>query len=70
MNENVPTSIQEVWDWKKAGEVETRGMTREQLIKHFRATGDELEKYLGVNLPRASETHDSVHSATTSNKLH
>ncbi len=69
MNEKVPTSIQEVWDWKKAGEVEMRGMTREQLINHYRTTGDELEKHLGVNLPRTSETHDSVHSAATSNKL-
>lgn len=70
MNENVPTSIQEVWDWKKAGEDETRGMTRAQLIEHYRTTGDEFEKVLVVKLPKPPETYDSIHSATMPNKPH
>ncbi|HKQ49381.1 MAG TPA: hypothetical protein VJZ71_15025 [Phycisphaerae bacterium] len=52
MNDFVPPSLQEVWDWKKAAEEETRGMTREQLIEFYRQAGDEFEKQLGASLPR------------------
>jgi len=52
MTDFVPPSLQEVWDWKKAAEEETRGMTRAQLIEFYRQTGDEFEKQMGVSLPR------------------
>lgn len=52
MSDFVPPSLQEVWDWKKAAEEETRGMTREQLIEFYRRMSDEFEKRLGQRLPR------------------
>lgn len=55
MNDFVPPSLQEVWDWKKAAEDETRGMTREELIEFYRKAGDEFEKQLDQRLPRPSD---------------
>ncbi len=60
MTDFVPPSLQEVWDWKKAAEEETRGMTREQLIEFYRQAGDEFEKQLGLRLPRRPRLTDKT----------
>lgn len=56
MNERVPPSLKEVWDWKARTEERTRGMNRARLIEFYREGADAFEKSLGLNLPKeASE---------------
>ncbi len=68
MNEYAPPSLQEVWDWKKKSEDETRGLSRAQLIEFYRQAGSDFEKKLGVNLPKASRDAGQTMPSPSSKK--
>ena len=51
MSNLVPPSLEEVWEWKRQTEEETKGMSREELIEFYHRKGLEAMRKLGVDWP-------------------
>ena len=51
MSNSVPPSLEEVWEWKRQTEEETKGMSREELIEFYHRKGLEAMRKLGVSGP-------------------
>lgn len=50
MSDFVPPGLNEVWDWKKRAEEETKSMSREQLIEFYKTKADEVQRRLNLVL--------------------
>jgi|GEM_PF-3352912 len=63
---NVPPTLREVWESKQRADAETRGMSREELIRYYREHADEAARRLGIKLHAqpASKARSSSREAT------
>jgi hypothetical protein len=51
MNDAIPLSLREVWDWKGKAEQVTAGMSGPELIEFYKRQADEVQRLLGLDLP-------------------
>jgi hypothetical protein len=64
MTDRVKRAMKEVWEWKRRAEETTRGLSRAELIDHYRRQNKKVQRKLGLHLPSRPASQPEGEKAT------